>query len=81
MSLLNCLCAAIPARERVISVEEVFELPKAVLLHMCAPRSHPGTPQTAENRLDQTSQPCGRGESNTRQAHIGQAWPVRQYGL
>jgi len=26
MSLLNCLCAAIPARERVISVEEVFEL-------------------------------------------------------
>ncbi len=26
MTLLNCLCAAIPARERVISVEEVFEL-------------------------------------------------------
>ncbi len=25
-TLLNCLCAAIPARERVISVEEVFEL-------------------------------------------------------
>ncbi len=24
--MLNCLCAAIPARERVISVEEVFEL-------------------------------------------------------
>src|SRR5881227_3929590 len=26
MSLLNCLCAAIPARERVITCEEVFEL-------------------------------------------------------
>src|SRR4051794_40522432 len=25
-SLLNCLCAAIPARERVITCEEVFEL-------------------------------------------------------
>jgi hypothetical protein len=24
--LLNCLCAAIPARERVITCEEVFEL-------------------------------------------------------
>jgi pilus assembly protein CpaF len=29
MSLLNCLCAAIPARERVITCEEVFELSKA----------------------------------------------------
>jgi Flp pilus assembly CpaF family ATPase len=28
MSLLNCLCAAIPARERVITCEEVFELPR-----------------------------------------------------
>jgi Flp pilus assembly CpaF family ATPase len=26
LSLLNCLCAAIPARERVITYEEVFEL-------------------------------------------------------
>jgi Flp pilus assembly CpaF family ATPase len=26
MSLLNCLCAAIPARERVVTCEEVFEL-------------------------------------------------------
>src|SRR3954465_13647339 len=26
MSLLNCLCAAVPARERVITCEEVFEL-------------------------------------------------------
>jgi pilus assembly protein CpaF len=26
MSFLNCLCAAIPARERVITCEEVFEL-------------------------------------------------------
>ena len=25
-TLLNCLCAAIPARERVITAEEVFEL-------------------------------------------------------
>ena len=28
-TLLNCLCAAIPARERVITCEEIFELPKA----------------------------------------------------
>jgi pilus assembly protein CpaF len=28
MSLLNCLCAAIPARERVVTCEEVFELRK-----------------------------------------------------
>jgi pilus assembly protein CpaF len=26
MSLLNCLCAAIPVRERVVTCEEVFEL-------------------------------------------------------
>ena len=26
MSLLNCLCAAIPARERVVTCEEIFEL-------------------------------------------------------
>jgi hypothetical protein len=26
VSLLNCLCAAIPARARVITCEEVFEL-------------------------------------------------------
>ena len=45
-TLLNCLCAAIPARERVISVEEVFELPKAVLLHMCAPSSTSDSPST-----------------------------------
>ncbi len=33
LSLLNCLCAAIPARERVIASEEVFELSKASQLH------------------------------------------------
>ena len=33
-TLLNCLCAAIPARERVITCEEVFELRKAIELHM-----------------------------------------------
>src|SRR4051812_19452043 len=32
-SLLNCLCAAIPARERVIACEDVFELPKGVVRH------------------------------------------------
>jgi hypothetical protein len=26
MSLLNCLCSVIPARERVVTCEEVFEL-------------------------------------------------------
>jgi pilus assembly protein CpaF len=26
MSLLNCLCTAIPARERMVTCEEVFEL-------------------------------------------------------
>jgi hypothetical protein len=34
MSLLNCLCAAIPARERVITAEEVFQLRKTVTLRM-----------------------------------------------
>ena len=29
MTLLNCLVAAIPARERVVTWEEVFELPTA----------------------------------------------------
>jgi hypothetical protein len=29
MSLLNCLCAAIPARERGITCEEVFERPES----------------------------------------------------
>jgi hypothetical protein len=30
-SVLNCLCAAIPARERVITCEEVFERQRKVL--------------------------------------------------
>ncbi|WP_029431284.1 hypothetical protein [Blastococcus sp. URHD0036] len=30
MWLLNCLCAAIPARERVVTCEQVFELQLAV---------------------------------------------------
>ena len=33
-TLLNCLCAAIPARERVVTCEEVFELWKLYRLHM-----------------------------------------------
>jgi Flp pilus assembly CpaF family ATPase len=41
MSLLNCLCAAIPARERVITAEEVFELP-VPLLDIVAIRTGPG---------------------------------------
>ena len=32
-TLLNCLCAAIPARERVITCEEVFELREVLPLH------------------------------------------------
>ena len=34
LSLLNCLCAAIAARERVITCEEVFELSNPIRLHM-----------------------------------------------
>ena len=34
-TLLNCLAAAIPAGERVITCEEVFELSDASQLHMC----------------------------------------------
>ena len=33
-TFLNCLCAAIPARERVITCEEVFELREMIALHM-----------------------------------------------
>lgn len=32
-TLLNCLAAAIPSRERVVTCEEVFELPNAEHLH------------------------------------------------
>jgi pilus assembly protein CpaF len=32
-TLLNCLAAAIPAQQRVITVEEVFELTNPALLH------------------------------------------------
>ena len=35
-TLLNCLAAAVPPRERVITCEEVFELPNLGLLHLCA---------------------------------------------
>src|SRR3954462_1245586 len=49
-TLLNCLCAAIPARERVITAEEVFELPKTVPLHTCAPPSTSDSPSTATGR-------------------------------
>jgi Flp pilus assembly CpaF family ATPase len=34
--MLNCLVAAIPARERVVTCEEVFELPIATQLHRSA---------------------------------------------
>ena len=49
MSLLNCLCAAIPARERVITCEEVFELwvlrPDVVAMQT----SHPDLEGAGEN--------------------------------
>jgi len=32
-------------------------------------------------RCPERSHPCGRGESNTRHARIGQSCPVREYGL
>lgn len=32
-TMLNCLCAAVPARERVVTCEEVFELQKAARDH------------------------------------------------
>jgi pilus assembly protein CpaF len=55
-TLLNCLCAAIPARERVVTCEEVFELPKTVVLRMweltirtCA------LPSTYASRLTETA--------------------------
>src|SRR4051794_3329457 len=35
-TLLNCLCASIPARERVITCEEVFELRMSNQLHRFA---------------------------------------------
>ncbi len=50
MSLLNCLCAAIPARERVITCEEVFELPMLIQLHMYTPPSTSASPSTATGR-------------------------------
>ena len=53
-TLLNCLCAAIPARERVVSCEEVFELklplPDVVSLQTRQP-SLEGTGEIALRRL------------------------------
>jgi hypothetical protein len=49
MSLLNCLVAAVPARERVITCEELFELTETVpeaAVGVCAgvPRRPVGAP-------------------------------------
>ncbi len=46
-TMLNCLTAAVPARERVITCEEVFELPLPAMVHTCAPLSTSGSPSTA----------------------------------
>ena len=46
-TLLNCLCAAIPARERVITCEEVFELQNVVMLHTCEQPCTCASPSTA----------------------------------
>ena len=42
-TMLNCLAAAIPGTDRVISAEEVFELPKDAILQTCAPWSIPAS--------------------------------------
>jgi Flp pilus assembly CpaF family ATPase len=49
-TLLNCLCASIPARERVVTCEEVFELLKTVWLHTCKRPCTCANPLTATAR-------------------------------
>ncbi len=45
-TMLNCLTASIPVRERVITCEEVFELPSCVKLHRCEPPCTSASPST-----------------------------------
>jgi pilus assembly protein CpaF len=45
-TMLNCLAAAIPGGDRVISCEEVFELPNTDIVHTCEQLSIPDNPWT-----------------------------------
>ncbi|SCX37999.1 Type II/IV secretion system protein [Klenkia marina] len=53
-TMLNCLCAAIPARERVVTAEEVFELPVPIPLHTCKPASTYDSHSTETGRDSQS---------------------------
>ena len=45
-TLLNTLGSAVPGRERIVSAEEVYELPNNVILHTCARLSTPDSRST-----------------------------------
>lgn len=47
-TMLNCLTASIPVRERVVTCEEVFELACCVKLHMCEPPCTSASPSTGQ---------------------------------
>jgi len=49
-TMLNCLAAAIPGGDRVVSVEEVFELPKNAILRTCEPSFTPASHSTGQAR-------------------------------
>jgi pilus assembly protein CpaF len=71
-TLLNCLAAAIPGGDRVVSAEEVFELPNTAIVQTCERLSIPDKawivrartpPLTASARTVSSSAPSAAGRS------------------
>ena len=80
ITLLNCLAAAIPSRERVVTAEEVFELkvplPDVVSMQ-CRQPSLEGTGETNYGGWSRRRCGCGRGASSSVRSARRRVWICR----
>jgi pilus assembly protein CpaF len=71
-TMLNCLASAIPGGERVVSVEEVFELPNMAIVQTCA-LSCTSAKVSIETALGQRSRGSGRTASSSARSAVGRS--------
>jgi pilus assembly protein CpaF len=72
-TMLNCLAAAVPGGERVVSAEEVFELPNTDRIQTCEPLSIPDRVLIGRVR-ERLSPANSRTVSSSPNCAVGRSW-------